>query len=70
MGVTIYLTPNAKCNTVSHYSSKLDIPESSVKLLELDQIGRKAFIPEKVKNFTFNFVRNRIKLGAQRSHFS
>ena len=68
--VTIYPSPKSKCNTVSHYSRKLVIPESTIKLLDVDQIGRKAFIPEKVKNFAFNFVRNRIKLGAQQSHFA
>ena len=43
---------------------------SSIDLSVLDKIGRKCYIPERLKNFIFKFSRNRLKLSAQLSHFS
>ena len=66
----LYPYQSSKCNTVSYYEKKLNIPSNVIKLTELDRVGRRVYIPERLKHFAFNFVRNRLHLGAQLRHFT
>ena len=66
----IYIKTEVKNNSTKYYAEKLGVHESTIDLKIVDNVGRKNFIPENVRNFAFNFVRNRLKLSAQRSHFT
>ena len=68
--LTLHPSPKTVSNTTIYYASKLNILVPSLKVSELDRIGRKIFLPEKFKNFIFKLARNRLKLGAQLSHFT
>ena len=66
----LYPSVSGECNTAKYYSNKLNLDLAQINLKFFDKVGRKKYIPERLKNFIFKFSRNRIKLGAQLSHFT
>ena len=66
----LYPAQMSVSNTTIYYSNKLNLTISSINLSMLDKIGRKCYLPERLKNFIFKFSRNRLKLSAQLSHFT
>ena len=66
----LYPTVQGESDTAKYYSNKLNIDLAQINLEFFDKVGRKNYIPERLKNFIFKFNRNRLKLGAQLSHFT
>ena len=66
----LYPSVSGESNTVKYYSNKLNLDLAQINLKFFDKVGRKNYIPERLKNFIFKFNRNRLKLGAQLSHFT
>ena len=68
--LALYPTDMGDSNTAKYYSNKLNLDPALINLKIFDKVGRKNYIPERLKNFIFKFTQNRLKLGAQLSHFT